>query len=194
MAAELGVWVAGGDAEPGKTDRDRPRNACSVFAPDGEERLHYQKIHPFSLAGEHEHYDGGETLPSVEIDGVRTTCLICYDLRFPEPFRVAADGTDLYLVVANWPEVRSVAWSTLLRARAIENQAYVFGINRVGDAEGTPHNGCSALFDPLGRPLVTAEHQEAVLVGSVDPQEVARNRNRFSFLADRRPGTYQGLA
>ncbi|MDY7095126.1 MAG: nitrilase-related carbon-nitrogen hydrolase [Acidobacteriota bacterium] len=193
MAAELGVWVAGGYAEPGDTDEDRPRNACSIFDPDGEERLHYQKIHPFSLAGEHEHYAGGETLPTVEIEGVRTTCLICYDLRFPEPFRIAADATDLYLVIANWPEVRSAAWSTLLRARAIENQAYVFGVNRVGDAEGTPHNGRSALFDPLGHPLIAAEHQEAVLVGTVDSQRVVRNRERFSFLADRRPGTYQDL-
>ena len=117
----------------------------------GLEVLRYHKIHPFSYAGEHEHYAGGEALLSAEVEGVRVTPVICYDLRFPELFRAAADRTDLFVVIANWPEKRAHAWRTLLLARAIENLAFVLGVNRVGTGGGEPHSGDSALVDPYGR-------------------------------------------
>ena len=100
LAQRHNVWVMGGYAEPG-AGGGRPRNTCSLYDPQGNERLRYHKIHPFSLAGEHEHYDGGSALFTVEVEGVRVTPLICYDLRFPEPFRAAAPGTDLFCVIAN---------------------------------------------------------------------------------------------
>lgn len=189
-AQDHGVWMLGGYAEPGEEAGGRPRNACSLFRPDGEEILRYHKIHPFSLAGEHLHYAGGERLPTAEVEGVRVTPLICYDLRFPEPFRAAADGTDLFVVIANWPDPRIGAWSTLLRARAIENQAFVLGVNRFGDAQGLAHSGCSALLDPMGREVATVALQPAMLRAAVDPREVQSQRERFSFLADRRPEVY----
>ena len=189
LAARLDVWVMGGYAEPG----DRPRNACSLYDPHGSEQLRYHKIHPFTLAGENEHYDGGAALPTVEVEGVRVTPLICYDLCFPEPFRVAAERTDLFCVIANWPEQRRNAWRVLLRARAIENQCYVLGVNRVGDAEGHAHAGDSALIEPLGESVAKVDHRPAVVRGDVDTKRVAATRGLFSFLADRRPDVYRSL-
>lgn len=191
LASELSVHVLGGYAEPWEP---KPANACSLFSPEGRELLHYQKLHPFSLASEHEHFTGGETLPTASVGGVRISALICYDLRFPEPFRPVARNTDLYCVIANWPDMRREAWSTLLRARAIENQAFVLGVNRVGRASGAPHSGDSALIDPMG--AVTAEavpYEEGWVFGRVDPKEVERTRRHLSFLKDRRPGLYRRL-
>ena len=103
------VWVVGGFAEPGD---DRPANACSVIAPDGSERLHYRKIHPFAYAGEAEHYAAGDDLVTVAVEGLRFTLFVCYDLRFADKFWDAALGTDVYIVVANWPEPRRHHWWT----------------------------------------------------------------------------------
>jgi predicted amidohydrolase len=191
LAAELSVHVLGGYAEPWEP---RPANACSLFSPGGEELLHYQKLHPFSLAKEHEHFIGGETVPTANVGGVRISALICYDLRFPEPFRPVARNTDLYCVIANWPDMRREAWSTLLRARAIENQAFVLGVNRVGQASGAPHSGDSALVDPMGAVKAeTVPYEEGLVLGRVDPKEVERTRRHLSFLKDRRPGLYGRL-
>jgi predicted amidohydrolase len=190
QAQRHGVWVLGGLAEPGA---GRPRNAAALFAPDGAEALCYRKIHPFSLAGEHQHYDGGADLPTVTVEGCRLTTLICYDLRFPEPFRLAAVGTDLFVVIANWPAARRSHWSALLVARAIENQAYVLGVNRVGEGDGLDYAGDSALIDPLGTPIATRIEHAGLVQGAVDPGNVAAVRARFSFLADRRRDVYRAL-
>jgi predicted amidohydrolase len=96
-------------------------------------------------------------------------------------------GTDLYVVPANWPEPRREHWRALLRARAIENQAYVVGVNRVGAAKDVAHCGDSAIIDPLGRMLAEASVGEAVLVAEVSAESVASVRSEFPFLADRRP-------
>ena len=184
------VWMVGGYAEPG--DR-RPANACSLVAPDGSERLHYRKIHPFTLAHEPEHYEAGEVLQTAEVEGVRVTPVICYDLRFPELFRAAAAATDLFVVPANWPERRSHAWRTLLAARAIDDQAWVLGVNRVGEAEDNAYRGDTSLLDPWGRVTVTLISEPGVVTGEVDPAVVREARERFPFLADRRPEVYRRL-
>ncbi|MBM4016153.1 MAG: carbon-nitrogen family hydrolase [Planctomycetes bacterium] len=189
-ALRLRLHVAGGHAEPGVP---RPFNALSLFAPDGGEPLHYRKIHPFSLAGEERAYGGGDTLPTATIGGVRVTAVICYDLRFPELFRAAAGRTDLFLVPANWPEKRRHAWRTLLAARAIENQCFVLGVNRIGVAGGEPHAGDSALLDPFGEARAAASQAEAVVVGAVDAAEVAGVRERFPFRKDSRTELYGRL-
>jgi predicted amidohydrolase len=190
LASRHRLWVLGGYAEAG---RQRPRNACSLMSPAGEEAAHYQKIHPFSLADEQEHYEGGEAMATVEVEGVRVTPLICYDLRFPELFRAAAEDTDLYPVIANWPQRRGHAWRTLLMARAMDGQAYVLGVNRVGEAQGRRHRGDSALVDPMGVVVASAAERPAVVLGEVDPGEVRRVRERYGFLADRRPEVYARL-
>lgn len=190
LARRHRVWVVGGFAE---SAGDRPYNACAVVDPDGEERARYRKIHPFSLTGEQSRYRAGETVANVAVDGLRVTPLICYDLRFPELFRATADVTDLYLVIANWPEPRTHAWSALLVARAIDCQAWVVGVNRVGDAQGHRHLGESVLVDPLGRVVARGAHQPAVVMGEVDAATVASVRDRYGFLRDRRPGVYASL-
>jgi predicted amidohydrolase len=184
QAKKWKIHVVGGYAEPGTP---RPANALSLMGPDGRELLHYQKVHPFSLAGEDQHFSGGSRVATATIDSVCVTPVICYDLRFPELFRSAVDATDLFVVIANWPEKRRHAWSTLLAARAIENQCFVLGVNRVGEVRGEPHSGDSALIDPLGAVRASVAGEAAVVAGEVDAAEVARVRERFPFLKDRRP-------
>jgi len=190
QAQARGLWVCAGYADPASP---RPRNGCSIFDPAGAERLRYHKIHPFSLAGEHEHYDGGQEVATVEVEGLRVTPLVCYDLRFPEPFRAAAEDTDLFVVIANWPARRREAWRCLLRARAIENQCFVLGVNRVGLAGKLPHAGDSTVFDPLGETVSAAAWQVGRIEADVSAEEVRSCRETFSFLADRRPDVYDGL-
>ena len=103
LSARLSVFILAGFAEPGDP---KPANVAAIFDPAGREILTYRKIHPFSLAGEEKHFLAGESVETVEIEGVRVTPLICYDLRFPEPFRVVAANTDLFCVIANWPTSR----------------------------------------------------------------------------------------
>ncbi len=193
LAQTHGVWVLGGFVEAGDEPTSRPYNCCVLFRPRGDEALKYRKIHPFSMADEHLHYGAGEALPTAMVEGVRVTPLICYDLRFPEPFRAAAEETDLFVVAANWPDPRIEAWSTLLKARAIENLAYVLGINRVGTAGDLHHSGRSALIDPEGKTLAFSAHHSTVLGGPVDPERVSQTRQRFGFLCDRRPRVYAKL-
>ena len=184
MAAGLDVWLIAG--VPQQSDRGA-RNRALLVGPDGHVRR-YTKLHPFSFAGEHEHYAAGEQVESWVVDGVRITPFICYDLRFPEVFRQTVDRTDLYVVIANWPERRRAHWQALLLARAIEDQAYVAGVNRVGDGGGLHYSGDSALISPWGERLVAAAEAEAVLVGTVDPAVVAAARAQFPVLRDRRGG------
>jgi predicted amidohydrolase len=189
LAQELSTHVLGGYAEPGE---ERPANTCSLFDPRGHELLRYRKIHPFTLGGEDEHYAAGDRVRTAEVNGVGVTPLICYDLRFPEVFRVAAGRTALFPILANWPEERRETWSVLLRARAMENQAYVLGVNRTGMGGGHSHAGDSVLLDPLGRPLA-APGEGGLVVGEVDPSRVQEIRDRTGFLWDRRPDLYRRL-
>jgi predicted amidohydrolase len=166
----------------------RYRNNAIVAAPDGTVHR-YAKIHPFSYAGEHERYTAGDKHLSVDIGGLRVSVFVCYDLRFADEFWALAESTDLYLVPANWPQPRREHWRALLRARAIENQAYVVGVNRVGSIKDLPHAGDSAIIDPMGATLAEAFGGEAVLVADVDAQVVTRTRAEFPFLLDRRIAT-----
>ena len=189
-ARRHGVWLVGGYAE--RCD-PMPLNCCSMMTPDGSEVLRYSKIHPFSLAGEQAVFGAGEDIYTAEVEGVRVTPLICYDLRFPELFRIAAHATDLFVVVANWPERRSHAWRILLAARAIDCLAWVLGVNRAGDAQGVHHRGDSALFDPMGEVVTSRAEQPGVVVGEVSVERVREVREKLGFLADRRPEVYAAL-
>ena len=190
QARRLDLWIAAGLVEP---NDPRPRNCCVMVDPEGVERLRYRKIHPFTLAGEHRHYDAGNELSTVQVDELSVTPLVCYDLRFPEPFRAAAKRTDLYLVMANWPDRRIFAWSTLLRARAIENLAYVAGVNRVGLGDGLVYPGASALVDPLGETLAEAGADEGLITAEIDKDRIREVRKGLSFLEDRRGDLYPHL-
>jgi len=185
QAAEHGVWV-GGTCPEIAADGELPYNSFVLAGPDGTTHR-YRKLHPFTHAGEHERFRAGEKPTTVEIGGLRITPFICYDLRFANVFWDAAPATDVYLVPANWPSPRRHHWQTLLRARAIENQAYVVGVNRVGaDGNGLEHLGDSRIISPMGELLATAAGVETMLLADVDAAEVATTREKFAFLPDRR--------
>jgi predicted amidohydrolase len=124
---------------------------------------------------------------TVQIGELRVTPFVCYDLRFANVFWQAAPDTDVYLVPANWPSPRRHHWQTLLVARAIENQAYVVGCNRVGTAgDGTEHVGDSRIVSPMGELLATAAGVETLVLADVAAAEVGATRERLRFLPDRR--------
>ncbi|HXH58880.1 carbon-nitrogen family hydrolase [Iamia sp.] len=188
QATEHGVWVGGSCPEvpiDAPDDDRRPYNSFVLAAPGGAVHR-YRKIHPFTQAGEDRWFRAGTDLVSVNIGGLRVSLFVCYDLRFAdELWRVARD-TDLYLVPANWPESRRLHWTALLQARAIENQAYVVGVNRVGEGGGLRYCGDSRIVDPSGELLATAAHGESILLADVAAGRVAETRDRFRFLPDRR--------
>lgn len=187
LAAELGITLVASLAQRGADGAYR--NNALLVRPDGT-TTRYAKIHPFSYAGEHEKYAAGTDFTTVVVDGVRVSLFVCYDLRFADEFWALARDTDLYVVVANWPATRQEHWRALLRARAIENQAYVLGVNRVGTVTGArrdaEYTGGSVLLDPLGQPLFEAGSQEVVLAAEVNTQTVRTVRQTFPFLQDRR--------
>ncbi|HEX3337393.1 MAG TPA: nitrilase-related carbon-nitrogen hydrolase [Jatrophihabitans sp.] len=182
-AAEHDAWLVASIAQ--RAADGRYRNNAVIASPDGTVRR-YAKIHPFSYAGEHERYAAGDRFLTVDVDGLRVSLFVCYDLRFADEFWALAATTDLYVIPANWPQPRHEHWRALLRARAIENQAYVVGVNRVGLAKDLPHVGGSAVIDPLGATLVEGGRDEDVLTAEVEAQTVAAIRATFPFLTDRR--------
>ena len=183
-ASAADLWV-GGTLAQASNRGSRPYNMFVLAGPDGT--LHrYAKVHRFSHAGEHEHFGAGDQLVTVEVEGVRMSPFVCYDLRFADEFWAVGPGTDVFVVPANWPASRRDQWRTLLRARAIENQCYVVAVNRVGEGDGVAYAGDSCIVDPLGRMLAEASEVETVLVADVDPEVVAAARKRFDFLSDRR--------
>ena len=187
QAAEHGVWVGGSCPEVAVADGDDPRpfNSFVLAGPDGTTHR-YRKIHPFTFAGEEKWFRAGTDFVTVEIAGLRVSLFVCYDLRFADEFWQLADATDVYLVPANWPDKRRHHWRALLQARAIENQAYVVGVNRVGTGGGLTYSGDSGIVDPMGELLATAAHTESILLADVSAEQVADTRDHFRFLPDRR--------
>jgi predicted amidohydrolase len=168
-------------------------NRLIWMLPNGEVG-HYDKRHSFSLAGEQEHYTRGTKRLIASVGGWKINLCICYDLRFPvwtrqviEPTseQAAAPEFDVLVYVANWPEKRSHAWKTLLQARAIENQCYVVGVNRVGnDGNELYHSGDSMVLDPFGEILYLKSHEEEVHTTSIDKKMLDEARIKFPFWKD----------
>jgi predicted amidohydrolase len=184
QAREHDVWVCGSLPERPSAG-ERPFNQLVLASPDGA--MHrYAKIHPFGYGAEPQHYAAGDAFLTVPIDGVRCSFFVCYDLRFADEFWPLAPDTDCYVVPANWPRQRAAHWKALLPARAIENQAYVVGVNRVGTGGGLTYVGDSVILDPLGDPVAAAADGECVLLGEVDPERVREVREKYPFLHDRR--------
>jgi predicted amidohydrolase len=183
LAKENAVGVLAGVVA--RTADGRFANEAICVGADGKLISRYRKMQPFTPPGEHVQYPGGTTRTSFDWDGVKVAPFICYDLRFPELFRPAARaGAELIVVVANWPEKRSEHWVRLLQARAIENQAYVLGVNRCGSDPAFRYDGRSSLFDPHGKALFEADGREQVLLGEVDGETVRRWREEFPALRD----------
>jgi omega-amidase len=151
--------------------------------PDGQVH-HYDKRHLFRMAGEHEHFSAGEQRKIVTFRGWRLCLSVCYDLRFPVWLR-NRDDYDALLCVANWPAARASAWQTLLRARAIENQAYCVGVNIVGvNGAGLAHAGGSGIYAPDGAVCVEAGDQAVVVQGKLDREVLTDLRQSFPVSLD----------
>jgi len=186
QAAAHGVWVCGSVPVLDPSGPGLPFNRFVLAGPDGV-AAGYDKIHPFTYGGEHERYAAGHKRLTITVEGVRISPFVCYDLRFSDEFWSLARETDCYVVVANWPARRQAHWSALLLARAIENQAYVVGVNRVGTGGGLCYQGGSVVIDPSGVEMASApEGEEAVLCAEIDPARLQQTRTRFPFLNDRR--------
>lgn len=158
-------------------------NRFLFVTPDGLVHF-YDKRHLFAYGGEHERYSAGGQRVIVDYRGWRIALQVCYDLRFPVWCRNRGDY-DLLAFVANWPAKRASAWSALLKARAIENQAFVIGINRVGkDGNGLDYLGQSAAFDALGQELLGLGNQVTAQTVDLDLDALVRLRGELPFLAD----------
>ena len=179
-AKELGVWVCG-SAPILSSGNDLPHNCLVLANPDGDV-LKYDKKHLFTFAEEDQHYVGGSLPLTINIEGTRCTFFVCFDLRFARDFWDLAPTTDLFVVIANWPETRRDHWKSLLKARAIENQSFVLGVNRIGEGDGLTYSGDSSLFNPLGEILAEAEnYQTHTFFYEIEPSTVAAIRSAFPF-------------
>ena len=183
LAREHGVYVLAGVVLRG--DTGRPRNEAMLFGPAGKLVCRYAKVHRFTFAGEHGHYDAGGDPVTCEVAGWRVQPAVCYDLRFPELFRTpAARGAELICVIANWPAARESHWLALLKARAIENQAYIAAVNRCGRDVNVEYSGRSQVIDPRGNVVEDGGNGEAVISAQLDLDALRAYREKFPALND----------
>jgi predicted amidohydrolase len=201
VARELGIDLVAGSIAERVPGREKGSNTSAHIGPDGEVRAVYRKIHMFDVevAGrtyrESEHEEGGdEVVVSETADGVELGLTVCYDLRFPELYRIlAVRGARVITVPAAFTLVTGRDhWEVLLRARAIENQAFVLAPNQVGEAP--PHYvsyGRSMIVDPWGVVLAQAADREGVIAADLDLERQAAIRESLPSLANRRPAAYR---
>ena len=168
-------------------------NHCIYLDENGEELADYAKIHPFSFGAEAEHYIGGSELQFAEVKGVPVSPMICYDLRFPEPFQVLSEKSKIITVIASWPTPRREHWMTILKARAIENQCFILGVNRSGDGGGLSYIGDSMAVSPTGEVLAHVEGGNGLTIVDIDLSEVEAYRSSFPVKADRKVELYHSL-
>lgn len=195
MAKETGAAIAGSvatDLGNAATDLGKNaklgnggfRNRLYFVKPTGEVAF-YDKHHLFTYGQEDKSYKAGEKRTVVEWKGVRFVLLVCYDLRFPVWSRSREDY-DAMIYVASWPKSRQEAWSTLLRARAIENQSYVIGVNRVGDDPQCHYAGGTAIIDAYGHTLKECKPEEQqAITAEIDMEALEAFRKKFPVLKDR---------
>ena len=185
LARELGLAVVGGFVLA--RDDAGPQNVALAVDRNGKDLALYAKIHQIGLLGEDVSYDPGKSPVPFDLGEIRAACFICYDLRFPELFRVVVDQCSLILVLASWPATRHHHWELLLRARAVESQCFVIGVNRVGEGGDLSFLGGSAIIDPLGHVLARGGDKETLLLVDLNPAIVTEVRSTMPFLKDRKP-------
>ena len=194
-AARHGVWLVGGTLPVKTASQDRVLNRCVVYAPDGSEAGHYDKIHLFAFDNGRESYDEGRTLQAgsgpvaVQAGGLRVGLSICYDLRFPELYRaLMTPHCDLLCVPSAFTYTTGRDhWELLLRARAVENQCYVLAAAQGGTHEnGRRTWGHSMVVDPWGEVLAVCEEGEGMALAQIDPGRIAQVRTQLPALAHRR--------
>jgi predicted amidohydrolase len=186
VAKELGIWLIAGAAMRGHDGK--ARNQALVISSEGKLIACYAKMNPFTPGGEAEHYTAGDHPVAFTWGDCAVSPFVCYDLRFPEVFReaAAAHRPELFAVIANWPEKRIHHWIRLLQARAIENQAYVVGVNRVGSDPYYTYPGRSLIVDPQGEILADAGDREGLIQAKLDLANLRKYREGLPFLEDLR--------
>lgn len=173
---------------------DKAINSLVTFSPEGEKVVQYTKIHPFSFAQENLHYLPGSALAWARVEDFIWGFSICYDLRFPELYSALSKEAEVLTVIANWPQKRAHHWKSLLQARAIENQAFVIGVNRVGkDGNGLDYEKSSYVVNPNGDFIDPVSIKGDTEIFELDKGVVQNARERFPVRQDRRPELYKQL-
>ena len=184
MARQYHINVIAGYAVR-EFNAEKGRNIAVVYDRKGHLVSSFVKLHPFSFAKENEHYIAGDEIVTFDIEGMSSSLFICYDLRFPEVFRRVAKKVQIIFIIANWPAARKEHWEALLKARAIENQCFIVGVNRTGqDGNGILYPGASYIFDPLGNKICQGNEDDEYLTGMINPQDVSTVRLKYPFLED----------
>lgn len=166
-------------------DGDKIYNSLVHFDKNGLIKARYRKIHPFSYAKEDEYYIAAKDTVATNIEKIKIGLSICYDLRFPELNRLyAKEKTEIMINIANWPIKRIEHWKHLLKSRAIENQCFMIGVNRVGNDPFNEYNGCSAIYDPMGEEILLCGNEEDLFSTEIDLSKVEEVRNKLPFLDD----------
>ncbi|RJP51480.1 MAG: carbon-nitrogen family hydrolase [Anaerolineaceae bacterium] len=190
LARRTGIYLLGSTLS--LLGENKFGNTLTVFAPDGTLLADYSKIHLFRFMDEHQHLTAGDKPTLVDLPFGRAGLAICYDLRFPELFRgYALAGAEMVFLPAEWPHPRLVHWQTLIRARAIENQMFVFACNRVGRDASNEFFGHSMAVDPWGEILAEGGEVDELITLMVDSSKVAEARQKIPILQDRRPEVYR---
>ncbi len=187
LAREMNIYIGIGW---GRKLEEKGENRYTIINNKGESILDYGKIHPFSYGNEGISFKGADSIFTCKIKEFRVGVAICYDLRFPEIFTYLSEKADLIVVPANWPYARRDAWETLIKARAIENQAYFAGINVSGTMDNIIYNGGSLLVNPLGEFLAKGGKDEELIVFDIK-NDTDTFREKFPVRKDRRKDLYR---
>lgn len=189
LAQRTGIYLLGSTLS--LVGKNKFGNTLTVFAPGGSLLADYSKIHLFRLMDEHLHLTAGDKPVMVDMPFGRAGLAICYDLRFPELFRgYALAGAEMVFLPSEWPHPRLSHWQTLVRARAIENQMFVFACNRVGRDASNEFFGHSMAVDPWGEILVEGGEGEELITLAADLSKVQDARRKIPILQDRRAESY----
>jgi predicted amidohydrolase len=196
LAREHGIWIGG--SMPVLNEQGRVSNTFVLLDDEGTQRGLYRKMHLFTLMHEEQHVAAGDALSVVDTPWGRAGLSVCYDIRFPELFRTyALQGVEFVLAPIAFPHPRRDHWNMLVRARAIENQLFMIGVNQVGSEDFGPDGrvsyfGTSVIIDPWGRTVVEAsQSDEQLLTVTIDTAQVKEIRARMTVLQDRRPDLYR---
>ena len=166
-------------------DDDRIYNSLVHFDNFGLIRARYRKIHPFSYAKENQFYDAAKEIVTTKIDQTKIGLTICYDLRFPELYRLyGKERNEIIINIANWSIKRIEHWKHLLKSRAIENQCYMIGVNRIGSDPFNDYSGSSAIYDPMGEEVLVCPNEEGLFTTEIDLSKVEEVRRKLPFLDD----------
>jgi predicted amidohydrolase len=171
---------------------DVSTNRCIIIDENGSILADYGKIHLF-FGAETKRYNGSNEVQFCKVKDIPLSPFICYDLRFPEPFQIASEKSHIITVIANWPSLRREHWITLLKARAIENQCFLIGVNRSGEGGKLSYSGDSLIVSPTGEVIAHVEDGSELTIVEINPSEVDAARENFPLKSDRKPELYHTL-